>query len=112
MLVLGTFWKTGMRLFSFACFSLVPLAALAVSQVPGSESLVVSLPLGVTAAEVQKALDALPVAGGEVILPPGQIDVSQPIVLECDDEALCGAGVATVLWGTCTANFPWPDPIY
>ena len=42
---------------------------------------VVNLPAGVTGVEIQKALDRLPPAGGEVVLPAGILEVAQPIVL-------------------------------
>ena len=60
--------------------------------------LVVKLPVGVTAAGIQRALDALPAEGGEVVLPAGKIVVSQPIILQKDYQTLRGAGQDTVLF--------------
>ena len=64
------------------------------------------LQAGVTAAEIQKALDGLPAAGGEVLLPPAEIQVSQPIVLKRDNETLLGSGRKTVLFLADNANCP------
>ena len=41
-----------------------------------------------TSAEIQQALDRLPESGGEVVLPPGTFEVSQPIVLRRDHQSL------------------------
>jgi polygalacturonase len=58
---------------------------------------VVTLRAGVTGAGIQRALDGLPKAGGEVLLPAGRVDVSRPIVLQRDNQELRGTGPATVL---------------
>src|SRR4051812_24277889 len=50
----------------------------------------VQLAPGVTGAEIQRALDTLPAVGGEVVLPPGTIRLSQPIVLQRDFQTLRG----------------------
>ena len=55
------------------------------------------LPSGVTGEEIQLALDALPTAGGEVILPPEVIMIRQPLRMHRDSQTLRGAGTATVL---------------
>ena len=68
--------------------------------------LVVTLPVGVTGAGIQRALDALPAAGGEVVLPAGKIVVSQPIILQKDHQTLRGAGQETVLFLAPNANCP------
>ena len=52
---------------------------------------------GVSDIEIQQALDALPEAGGVVVLPQGTITVTRPIVLKRSHQTLRGAGVATVL---------------
>jgi hypothetical protein len=70
------------------------------------QPVIVTLPASVTGAEIQKALDALPATGGEVILPPGQIVISQPIILQRDGETMRGAGGATVLFLADNANCP------
>jgi len=81
-----------------ACF--FPFAALAV------EPTVITLPAGATAAQVQHALDSLPAEGGEVVLPAGRIDLSDPIVLGRDNQSLRGAGNGTVLFVADNANCP------
>jgi hypothetical protein len=67
---------------------------------------VITLPAGVTSVEVQKALDSLPDSGGEVMLPDGEVPVTQPIVLRRDFQTLRGAGAATVLRLASNANCP------
>ena len=68
--------------------------------------MVVKLSGGVTSAEIQKALDALPDSGGEVVLPSGTFEVHRPIVLERDHQTLRGVGTATVLRLADDANCP------
>lgn len=66
----------------------------------------ITLPPGVTAQEIQKNLDLM-TNGGEVILPSGNITVRQPIVLQYDDQTLCGApDEKTVLSLAKNANCP------
>ncbi len=92
--------------FSFARLLVFPTAVLAISQAPVTRPHVVVLRAGVTAAEIQKALDSLPADGGEVVLPPGKIEVSQPIVLQRDYQTLLGAGRKTILFLADNANCP------
>jgi hypothetical protein len=66
----------------------------------------IALPVGVTGAEIQQALDALPATGGEVILPAGRFEIHQPVFLSRDHEALSGAGAATILHLADNANCP------
>lgn len=61
---------------------------------------------GVTGAEVQAALDDLPDAGGIVILPPGVVTLTQPIVIRRSWQILRGAGTNTVLRVADGANCP------
>jgi hypothetical protein len=67
---------------------------------------IVTLPSGVTSAEIQQALDLLPESGGEVVLPAGTFEVRQPIVLQRDHQTLRGSGNATVLRLADGANCP------
>jgi Periplasmic copper-binding protein (NosD) len=83
-----------------ACPTLVWAASE--NQVP----IVVTLQLGVTDAEIQQALDNLPAGGGEVVLPPGQIVLHQPIILQRDGETLRGAGETTILTLADNVNCP------
>ena len=73
---------------------------------PISNDVVTTLEAGVTAADIQKALDALPDSGGEVVLPAGKFEISQPIVLRRDHQTLRGAGEATILRLADNANCP------
>ena len=71
-----------------------------------AELTVITLSPGVTSLEIQKALDALPDQGGEVLLPAGTFEVCQPIVLDRDHQALRGAGTSTILRLADNANCP------
>jgi polygalacturonase len=73
---------------------------------PFEKSMTTHLSPGVTGAEIQRALDTLPAGGGEVVLPPGTIEVSQPIVLCRDFQTLRGGGAATILRLADNANCP------
>jgi Right handed beta helix region len=77
-----------------------------VPQVFSSEPVRITLPVGVTDVQIQQTLDALPKSGGEVILPPGKISISQPLVLRRDNQTLRGSGTATILWLADGANCP------
>ena len=66
----------------------------------------VNLSAGSTGVEIQKALDSLPKAGGEVVLAAGIFEVAQPIILRRNNQTLRGAGAATVLRLADGANCP------
>ena len=86
---------------------LVCLAArLAAADTSPAKPTLIALPPGVTDAEIQQALDALPATGGEVVLPAGRFEIHQPIVLSRDHLALSGAGAATILRLADHANCP------
>ena len=57
-------------------------AGVVAPQIPALKPVIVTLPAGVTSAEIQRTLDLLPERGGEVVLPPGNFEVRQPIVLQ------------------------------
>lgn len=61
---------------------------------------------GVNAIEIQQALDALPEAGGVVVLPQGIVTLSRPIVINRSHQTLRGSGTATVLRLADNANCP------
>jgi len=90
------------------CVWLLALAAacLAAPPIPATEAVMVTLHPGATSAEIQQMLDMLPESGGEVVLPPGTIEVRQPIVLQRDHQTLRGSGDATVLRLADGANCP------
>ena len=75
-------------------------------QMPASKPEIVTLPSGVSSAEIQRALDNLPASGGEVVLPAGAFEIRQPVALRRDHQALRGSGKATVLRLTDGANCP------
>ncbi|HEX3625703.1 MAG TPA: right-handed parallel beta-helix repeat-containing protein [Verrucomicrobiae bacterium] len=67
---------------------------------------VLTLPTGVTADQIQQALNHL-TNGGEVLLPPGRIKISQPLILDHNGEILCGASnETTILYLMNDANCP------
>lgn len=59
-----------------------------------------------TDVEIQQALDRLPDSGGEVVLPPGNFKIQQPVQLRRDRQTLRGTGAATVLRLADQANCP------
>jgi hypothetical protein len=67
---------------------------------------VVLLRAGATGAEIQRALDGLPAAGGEVVLPAGDFEIKCPVAMRRDNQTLVGAGSATVLRLADGANCP------
>ncbi|HLX96031.1 MAG TPA: right-handed parallel beta-helix repeat-containing protein [Verrucomicrobiae bacterium] len=93
---------------STRCAGLLVLvvAYLVCSKALASEPVTITLRAGVTGAEIQRALDALPAEGGAVVLPSGIFTVSQPIVLRRDRETLRGSGTGTVLRLADGANCP------
>jgi len=91
---------------SFFLLGIFPTVVLAIPQTPPGQPLVVVLQPGVTAADIQKALDNLPLDGGEVDLPEGRFEVNQPIVLQRDHQILRGSGPATILFLADNANCP------
>jgi hypothetical protein len=87
---------------------LLPFPALSLTEphFPISNSSIICLNAGSTGIDIQKALDALPAKGGEVILPPGEYEIRQPIVLKHDNQTLRGSGTLTVLRLADDANCP------
>ena len=100
------FVRSWQNLLLLACCLALPSVGFSISQAPGLKPLIVTLPLGVTSREIQKALDSLPLTGGEVLLPAQTIEVSQPIILQRSFENLSGAGAQTVLHLANGANCP------
>lgn len=104
----GTHLQALKRDSILVCVFLFAIAAIAdpgtTPQAP--QPTVVMLPAGTTADKIQQALDALPAAGGVVLLPAGKIKVTRPIVLSRAGQVLRGAGVSTVLYLADNANCP------
>ncbi len=88
------------------CLSCFPMLGAAEPEKSSAEPVVVMLQPGVTGGEIQDALNSLPASGGEVVLPPGNILVRQPLVLRRDFQSLRGSGAATVLRLADNANCP------
>jgi hypothetical protein len=91
---------------AFLLVMIFPLPVMAAPDNSPVEAVVTHLAANVTGAEIQKALDALPAGGGEVVLPAGKFEIREPIVLRADNLTLSGAGPATVLWLADQANCP------
>jgi hypothetical protein len=99
-------WRVVLKSAAVVCLAGFPVMFIASFPMPAGEPVVVKLPVGVTGAEIQRALDGLPDSGGDVVLPPGNFEVSQPIVLRRDHQTLRGSGPATVLRLADGANCP------
>lgn len=101
---------TTFRQFAVYLMCLLALPAAAVSANTNSnplpEKAIVILQPGVTAVEIQKALDVL-TNGGQVVLPSGKIKIGQPLVLRYNDQTLRGAtNQGTILYLVNDANCP------
>jgi hypothetical protein len=99
-------WRVLLKSAAGLCLSGIPVMFLPILPDAAAESFVIKLPAGVTGAEIQQALDTLPAAGGEVVLPAGRFEVNQPIILRRDNLTLRGAGDATILHLADDANCP------
>jgi hypothetical protein len=84
-------------LAAFLPLSVIPAESPDANGDGAAKPAVVMLRAGATGADIQRALDLLPNAGGEVFLSAGLFEVSQPVVLQRDNQTLWGAGPATVL---------------
>jgi hypothetical protein len=98
--------KVAVALTAGCFFFLFTMPGAAEPAKSSAEPVVVMLPPGVTGGEIQDALNTLPASGGEVVLPPGNISVRQPLTLCRDNQALRGAGASTVLRLADNANCP------
>jgi len=90
-------------------FLLVMIFSLPVMAAPDNspaETVVNRLATNATGTEIQKALDALPAGGGEVVLPVGKFEIREPVVLGRDNLTLSGSGPGTILWLADQANCP------
>jgi len=90
----------------FLGFLVFPAASLISPPKPVAEPETILLSAGVTSAEIQQALDSLPNSGGQVVLPPGNFEVYQPIVLRRDHQTLGGSGAESILHLADGANCP------
>ena len=99
-------WRICSKSAAMVCLAGLPLVFISAIPAPMAGLAVVKLSAGVTGAEIQRALDALPTSCGEVILSEGRFEVQQPIILRRDNQTLRGAGVATILHLADDANCP------
>jgi hypothetical protein len=79
----------------------IPTMLLSAAPIP-----MIPVSAGATGVQIQKALDSLPMGGGEVVLPDGIFKITRPIVLQRDGEQLRGAGPTTILRLADNANCP------
>ena len=79
---------------------------LAAAETSSIKPTAILLPAGISGLQIQQALDALPATGGEVVVPAGLVEVTQPIVLQRDNQILRGSGISTVLRLADNANCP------
>jgi hypothetical protein len=84
-------------LAAFLPLSVIPVGTPDASEARAAKPVVVRLRAGLTNSEIQRALDSLPGAGGEVVLSAGEYLISRPVVLGRDNQILCGEGPATLL---------------
>jgi len=99
-------WRDLLKGTALVCLSGLPVALVSALPTSATGPTTVRLSDGVTGAEIQRALNALPAGGGEVVLPAGLIEIHQPIVLSRDRQTLRGAGTATILHLADNANCP------
>jgi hypothetical protein len=104
--IIPTHREARRKILSIASVMSLSIAFWATPQLFAADPLIVTLTAGTTAAGIQKALDSLPASGGEVVLPEGKIEISQPIALKRDFQTLRGAGAKTVLFLSDNANCP------
>ena len=57
-------------------------------------------------ASLQEAIDALPPAGGVVVIPPGQFEIDSPLVIRGEDVLLRGSGTSTQIHNANTNGQP------
>lgn len=55
---------------------------------------------------IQAALDALPPSGGMVVLPPGTVEISKPLVISTPETRIEGSGASTHIKNTNTSGEP------
>jgi hypothetical protein len=104
-------WMTGIALCLTLCLGSHPSLGntpnfRGKNPVPEPVPLELRLPTNATSAEIQQALDQLPASGGVVDLPSGIFTVTQPIVLQRDNQTLRGAGPSTILRLAAGADCP------
>jgi Right handed beta helix region len=90
--------------FIFGFFGL-PIAVLGTTNLPAPGMVIAKLKAGATAADIQKEFDLF-TNGCEVVLPPGKIKITEPIVLQHDHQTLRGSGPTTILYLANNANCP------
>src|SRR6516165_369007 len=99
-------WRTVLRNTEGVCCLIFGLMSACFLSAAASAKVVITMDPGSDGQAIQAALDCLPDAGGEVVLPAGTFEVRQPLVLRRDSQTLRGAGQTTVLRLADDANCP------
>lgn len=94
------------RIAPLICLPMLLLALMIAFSPPACGPMMISLPATVSEAQIQQALDILPDSGGEVRLPPGIFEITQPLILNRSYQTLRGAGESTLLHLAAGANCP------
>lgn len=97
--------KIGQKFVCLACIFSLPVAVLGTTNLPAPGMVIAKLKAGATAADIQKEFNLF-TNGCEVVLPPGKINITQPIVLQYDHQTLRGSGPTTILYLANNANCP------
>jgi hypothetical protein len=95
----------GLKFAVLTCVFGLPVAVFGMTNLPAPGMVIAKLKAGATAADIQKEFDLF-TNGCEVVLPPGKIKVTQPIVLQHDNQILRGSGPTTILYLANNANCP------
>ena len=88
------------------CLNIFPAFTSIALPDTGPSLVVTTLTASATGGDIQRALEALPDTGGEVVLPAGKFLIHQPIVLRRDRQTLRGSGADTILELADNANCP------
>jgi hypothetical protein len=88
------------------CLPVMLLSVLIAFSPPATGPMMISLPATVSEAQIQQALNILPLGGGEVCLAAGVFEITRPLVMDRDHQTLRGMGEATVLRLAAGANCP------
>lgn len=81
-------------------FVFVPFACVCLAVIPPGEAALAGASEGTIVqasdyASLQAAIDALPLTGGEIRIPPGTFQITSPLILNAENVKLTGAGSST-----------------
>ncbi len=96
------FWALGLVTLAVLSLSLSSNAQVISAGLPGARQVIEAAKFS----SLQAALDAVPVEGGVVVLPPGVFEITRPLVLSRGDVLLHGSGAATHIKNVNTQGEP------